>query len=57
MSDSADTINFKQCVAVVVLNHCQHMAARRKIQGALYYLQRQGVVERIGKDKWRAVKK
>lgn len=50
-------IAFQWCFACVVIWHCQHQQARIKVRGALYGLQRQGIVKRVGKDRWVYVKK
>lgn len=47
---------FEWCLSCIIIWHCQHQQAKVKIRGALYGLQRQGIVKRVGKDRWVAVK-
>lgn len=49
-------IQFQWLLAWVVINHCRNQQAKIKIRGALYGLQRRGVVRRVGKDLWEAVR-
>lgn len=42
---------FEWCLSCIIIWHCKHQQAKIKIRGALYGLQRQGIVKRVGKDR------
>jgi len=56
-NEEIDRIQFQWLLAIVVIAHCRHEQAKIKIRGCLYGLQRQGIVKRVGKDRWISVKK